>query len=602
MPRVEAYGESKVDARALPSARVQSSETLASSGALQGQALQNLGAGLMQATGLAQQMYDLAEDRKADVENLQTARRLNELDAQLTTDPFTGVLHKKGLEPMESREKVLQDFDAGAAELEKGIRTRKGREFLDQQRMARRANIRDRVDAYASAQLDEYELTEFKATMASAINMGIAAAGAGSAAHHDDNVVTAIKFQLDSIDAMVDAHAARFKLPPAAAQLLKDKSHAQVHVGVVERLLARDEDAAAKAYFDEARSAIGAGDAEQLPRLEAAIEEGTTRGKAQRAGDDILNTTTTLKDAIAKVKAIEDPKVRDQVQQRVEHDYRERKAAQDEAHDAMFQRAVNAVWEKGTLRAVPSNEFSEFTLSEKNGLQNILDEREAKATVGRKSNERYLAQLLDEMGTDPAKFVAHDNGEVIRNLSPADAEQYFRNRAALRVNQADDVARAQQAFAKLSISGTEVRNGMIDRALRTRGVDPRPPMPGDKAFDEKVHGPQNAIIDGFYRAVREAVTAAEQRKGGPIDDKEYQGIVDALGGQTGQNITLKDKWGPWNDTRPQLLFEGVPEVPAGELGRVVDALRQAGQPVTAKAVRDLYQRTQQRLQGQRPTK
>jgi hypothetical protein len=120
------------------------------------------------------------------------------------------------------------------------------------------------------------------------------------------------------------------------------------HVGVIDRLLANDQDLAAKQYYDAHKADVtGAA----TIAVERALEEGSTRGESQRQADTITAKAATLGDALTQVRAIADPKVRDATEERVRKFFSEKAENLRQQRDAGMQRATNLVEQSTTSTA-----------------------------------------------------------------------------------------------------------------------------------------------------------------------------------------------------------------------------------------------------------
>src|SRR5207253_1920360 len=96
-----------------------------------------------------------------------------------------------------------------------------------------------------------------------------------------------------------------------------DSARTKVHLGVIDRLLSLDKDKAARIYFEETQSQI---DGDAQARIQKALDEAGTQREGQQQSDAILAAGGTLSEQRDKARAIDDPKVRDEVMSRIEHE------------------------------------------------------------------------------------------------------------------------------------------------------------------------------------------------------------------------------------------------------------------------------------------
>lgn len=572
MPRIETYGQRRVRTAALPGVRKQHSETFESRGGQVGLARADQG-NLIGRVGTAifSEAQQRERDRADDVANLQTVRAFNDLDHKLLYSEDKGILNRHGLEPHELRDEYLSEFDVEASRIAGGLKTDKQRLFFEQERIRRRDGFRNRADDHAIKSLDAYESDVFKATMASSVNAAIAAGGDGDLARAQGEII----FQGNAIK----RHGASIGMAPEAQQLFADELAAKVHTGIVERMLAQGKDQLAKAYFEEAQTAIGRGDPQALERLERAVNEGVTLGKAQRAADQILAAAKTPAEAREQAKRIEDPRQRQATLQLVEHELAVKDAQERDAHQAMTLRGLNIAERTGRWTAIPPAEWAQYTVGERASIQAYLENRASGTPV--KTDPSVYASLVMMAGADDpqARKVFSDLNPItlVDKLSPSDFQEIVRLQQSVKKGD-------REAQDKLLVNAA-AQTAMVNEALVAMGFPTNPVEPGKKDHDEL----QYRRINAFRRSVREAVTRLEQQKGKPASDSEVQSIVDQLRTRTGRRVLSTGRlWNSYGDAyafeEAQAQADDVADIPAGERRRIEEALRAEGIPVSGDAV------------------
>jgi len=569
MPRVETYGPGTVAPTALPSARRQAHETVASQGGAIGAALADVGAQVANRAITTYDQFTRVERQRADeVANLTTVRRFNELENALLHDPESGILAKTGLAPMEGRDQVLEAFDTASGEIGAGLTTDEQRIFFAQQKVARRGSVADRVDTHASNQLQVYEAREMDALLTSTVNTAIANAT------DRVNGPRIIAEQLAAQEQAIDTVGPRRGLGPDARADLKAKLRSETHVGVIERLLAVDQDVRAQSYFEGVQDQIT--DAKERTRVTALLEAGSLRGRAQRTSDAILATATTLDEAMGPVKAITDPKERDEVQGRVEHAFAVRAGQERVAHEAMVTKGKNIVDRTGDWRRIPFIEWEQYNVGEAGQIKQYAENKARGVTV--QTNPNTYAELTElARSTDPVKRKAFQQTSLplfVNHLSTSDYQHFVDLQASTRAGD-------EEQTRKL-LSNTGVQNQIVDAALVSMALDPSPPQPGATTFDPVTA----ARVADFRRAVREAVTRLEQRPdrvGKPATDAEVLAITDQLRTPTGRRVVKDRLWPLSAITGPTYAFETaqaqaatVEDIPPGERRRLADIMRQEG--------------------------
>lgn len=145
----------------------------------------------------------------------------------------------------------------------------------------------------------------------------------------------------------------------------------QTYRDVISQRLTLDQDAKAKELFDNVKDQMTADD--QLA-VTKALEAGTLRGESQRQSDSILaKYGDDRTSAMEEVRKIDDPKLRDAVDERVQHGVGQFKQAKAEARDKLFEGLTNKLDKnKDALPvdlATPA-EWSSLSMQEKTALNN----------------------------------------------------------------------------------------------------------------------------------------------------------------------------------------------------------------------------------------
>lgn len=586
MPRVERYGERRVETRPLAdTSRQQAEDTYASAGGpiaegeLQlararadvGQALERVG-GTATSVG-AGTLVDLWRQERArqdELAVLSADRQLAELENELLHTPETGALNARGRDTLPLHDQVLEQFDKRAGELATSMATDRQRLAFERARSGRRVAISEALNRHTSAEMRAWEQAETAAYLETTVSSAIANA---------DNPARVAE-ELARVETTIRQHGARIGLGPEAQQAAIDKARSQVHVGVIDRLLAQENDQGAQVYFEETRDQI-AGPA--LARIESALEEGGRRGASQRKADEIFASTPTLEQALEAVRAIADPQLRDDVQSRIEHEFTRRAAAERQAHEALTIEATNIIDRTGDWRRIPANVWSQLTTGERASLKAYAEHRVEERAVKTDPNAYYFLSLL-ATSTDErlrTQFLQTNVASYVDRLSPADLKHFIDLQGSVRKGDEDR--------ARALLTNTTNQNAMVNEALLSMGLDPTPIQPGSDNFD-----PQMAErVGAFRRAVREAVVRLEQEQKKAATDDQVQSIVDQLRAPTGRRV--KETGRIWNSYETAYAFETaqaqvakVTDIPAGERRRIEAALRARQQPITDAAIVALF--------------
>jgi len=537
MPRVPTYDKLKVQSTGLPGVRKGYGPTPQSEGAGVGAAIAQFGQGIatvgIQGYATIQQAQ---RDRADDIANLQTLDKFNKLDHTLLYDQDRGFLTKQGIDAHAQSAEYVSTYDLEAATIGEGLTTDKQRRYYDQLRVTRGASFAARVDTHATGEYDKYHAEQFKATMVGSINTAIHAADAMRGTKREEwaQGLATIGEQLRQQDDMIAANGARLGMSTQAQQLLRDQTHAKVHVGVVDQLLAQDKVQLANSYFQETRDAIAAGDPDAIDRITAKIGVETRDNQALQTAEEIWAKHAPVDDsgaieidkmeAAALAAANGDAKL-----YRATVDYLRLKAggvttARKERLDGTLDTVWTAVAEGasiGQIRATPA--FRELTGK---GRQQVIDylvsqaehvearanaaesraaSRENRAYTQLLRNERLLelngwSEVYDYLA-DPDKLRATGKGEIrakLPTIGPA--------HVARLLNEKEQLEKQDQTLQRFTINKQILVSAATDAGL-TYAAAP-------KGKDQK------ANMARLQVGVNEAIVAAS--KGGVLPSAEEQ--------------------------------------------------------------------------------
>jgi hypothetical protein len=129
----------------------------------------------------------------------------------------------------------------------------------------------------------------------------------------------------DEIDKSIlkqqEAIAAYEKHRGSSADEIKEKlldASSKTHMGVIDRMLANDQDQAASTYYKLNKEQVSGQDKINIERH---LEEGSLRGDSQRAADAIYDKKLPMAQSLELARQIKDPKRRDETVRRVQQQF-----------------------------------------------------------------------------------------------------------------------------------------------------------------------------------------------------------------------------------------------------------------------------------------
>jgi hypothetical protein len=559
MPRVEVYGQPRVDLRPVSGAKLTAVPSPDVFGAGLGDVAERVGEHFYSA------IEDEARRRADEVALTDFSRQSDEWEHQHLYDPQTGVTNTvHGKDALGLSADLGDAYDKFSGDL---IATLNPRQQLAAQKQAvnKHAQIVRTLDAYGSREMDAYETATTNGAISNSQNL------AAANASDPPRVAQEIAKQ----QSIVEGYAQHAGLSPDARDEMMGKVLTGTHVGVINQLLASDQDTAAQTYFDAAKGQING---EALAGVQKALEAGTLRGQGQRFVD-ALPPDLSETDALDKVKTITDPKLRDEVQSRVVQEYGLRKqAARDDADKQMTDLAnlIDQHPARG-VRAIDSATWSGLPISERMTLE-MYAKRNQTADGEGKTNMVNYYRLMDQAANDPSGFVKDLTvNNLLRNIGGKTEQKQL-------IELRDSIIKGQKADAEKTLSGFRTSEQVVSDTLDAAGI---------KRTGE---GADLATIARFRSALDAQVEAFQQLKGKKATSDDVQEMSDQL---LSKSVLTPNGW--WSQltghgpvTAKRLLTITPDDVPSAFRAQAESALRRAGKPVSDDAIVQLYIDSQMR--------
>ena len=330
-------------------------------GQIKAEGVTSLGQGLRAAGNRLEVVYE-EEKRKNDLLMSEDAENIllnKALDLEIGDDGYT---KKKGAAATKGDlfKDYMQRFDDEARLIEDGLQNDEQRQMHRLRKDAVRRQYAEGVIRHSIGEREAEAERIYKATRAIEIK---SAAARG-------NDPAAIASSLLRIEANTHREADRLGIPregPGAEprQLMLASDRSDVHIGVIEGLLASGQDRKAKVYADAVRQEI---DGEDRVTVDRWLEEGSVQGEAQRLADTIAGQAGTLKEAMALAKAA-DPKIRAETENRLVRYYAIKEQDEKDVKERAFTEASNIVETMLDTNFIPRSTWDLFDVHEKAALE-----------------------------------------------------------------------------------------------------------------------------------------------------------------------------------------------------------------------------------------
>lgn len=564
-----------VDTSALPGARRTAAETAVSSGAAVASAraetfetVANIGRGVA-AQGVriygrqqAEQRREAAEakSRADDVAVLAGDNRLATWMREKVYHPETGALAQQGPAAFELPEKLEQEFETLAGDIERSLGNDEQRFAFSRIRSNRAEAMSHTVRSHVAREMQTYAASELKANTENSIDLVVANANNPRIAAQE----------LAGAESYIRKVGPQLGMGPEAIDENIGILRTRAVGGVITRLIDQGNMAAARAYYEEWGSQLNG---EQQGDIEKALKVGDVKKQSQTKADEIITAGGTVDEWRTKAKQITDPDVREETLRLVEHEQAFVERRKREADDMRMRNAAAIVERTKGVNAIPSTEWAQMDLAQRNALRAYGDE----LARGRQIETDFgtLYRLYQMAGDDPDAFVAENLTNYISKVGKQDLEQLGQMQLAMK--------QANVKSAAVILDGFMSNQQIVNDALLQAGLDPSP-APGT---------PEVEPVIRLRREVDRRVQALQASTQKKATNADVQEIVDELMLSV---TTEKGTWlgaitsGPFADVQKRLMDITIADIPATDRAQLEDALRALGVPITEQSVVSLYRR------------
>lgn len=560
MPTAPTYGPTKVATSPIPGVRKQSAETFASSGGTLAQAQEEQGNQISRTAGQATQLFtQLAEDerRRADeTALLEASNKLAKWENARLYDPSSGALTVKGKDAMPLPEQVGAEFEAVAGDIEGTLSTDRQRKAFARERANRAINLDLNLRRHVFGEMQTYEAGELKTFIANGTEAAIANA----------NDPRRVGQELQAVVNKIELHAPRAGLGPEATKAAIESARTQVHVGVIDRLLENNQEKKAAAYYAEVQDQIAGS---ERGKVEKALDAGSIRAEAQAATIKIISGGGTLQEQRAKANALDDPKLRDEVKARLEHEAAVSDRDARDREEAASRHGYDIIDKGGTTDNIPPAIWASYSGGTRSAMRSYQMSM-AKGTPVETDWPTFYS-LMEQASTDPGTFLQQNLLNYKHKLNDTEFKQVEALKMSLRTGDREQTAKLSEDY--------RTEGQVIDNSLHAAGIDP-----GKK---------ENATATAFMRQrVGELTARLQKETGKKATNEDIQGVVDSI---MTTSVEVPGSW--WNIFGPATTSKSVLEltpkdIPSSERKEIDRVLRSHGWPVTDEAALSLFIKAQ----------
>ena len=302
-----------------------------------GQAIGKIGDTMFDAALAERDRHDQAVLREMDVGLTEHIR--NQLD-----DPQSGFHSKQGKDALNSKQEVRKAIEDFEAEQRKMLDPRLANSW-GKLSAARMQSAFGKIESHASREFRVYEEATAKARIENQVDEMAVNAG------NDKAINMAKAVGLTELEQQAERNGWDAEVLKREKAIFVSKGHK----GVIARLVAAGQPSVAKQYYERhAEEILGSVRTE----IDKTLETETLRAEAQRKSDEIMAQGLTRKEAMAMVRAIEDPKLRDETVTRVEGRYDEAQKIENEQKKKVKQEAWQVVIKNGSTEQLTADQLA----------------------------------------------------------------------------------------------------------------------------------------------------------------------------------------------------------------------------------------------------
>jgi hypothetical protein len=508
MPTVPVYDQRRVEAAPIPGARLTTQADPQAFGQGIGQAAQHVG-------------QTLGGVHLQELEKANQVRMLD-FDAQVSqfeNDHVYGkALRTEGKDSFGIREQFDKDWQGLSDSLNQQVANDQQRAALQKMLTERKIGNDRMLIRHMDAEGRKYDDESLRATISSSVNRAAMAADPGAMMVPGTTRDPGVDLEVAKQEKLLAEYGARRGMPPEWVKAQIEQHRTATYAGVIDRLLANDQDRQAAVYLEKYRPDISG---PELTRIEKAVEVGTFRGEAQRSADEIVSRAENLKEATAMARGL-DPKMRDEVQGRIEHHFALEDKAKAAERDAAYEQADSIVNSGKGIGTIPMDVWTKL-----DGVrQRNLEVRAKQVDEGIEPATKFQV-WMDFYSKTPAEMAAMSKADI-QSMRPHLDNKDF-ERAVSMWNSARSAA-AGNKDAQEKHSNTLSNKDIIENAARLSGlIDKQKPL-------NKLTEDQATMFMTFESNVAAAIARKERQTGRPLAEDEVKAVV---GQMLSDKVTIK---------------------------------------------------------------
>ena len=494
MPTVPRY-QQQVQERQTPDVRLPDSAPAGAFGVgAQGQASRNATRNLI---STADKLYEQERKKADDLAFMKADYKASIIQ----TDIERAVKGRRGEDALTASKDAQEEWDKKTAELLDTANGVNQRGRIQRSLLQRKASIYKTAESHQQNEILNYTKEQATAYVEAERNSAIEN-------YDDPNAVgLSIERQKAALTKILDNVGISTNTP--AGKKVLEEAISNTHVGIINRMLSDEKDVDAKGYFDAIKDEIAPGAYEKVQKV---LEEGSLRGESQREMTRIVGSSKSKNEALDKVYAITDPKVKDETRKRVKEYYSLREDARKDEQGKMFQKYAKVLEENPTIDAIPPEDWMEFDEAHRKNLRaKVSDLKKGRKTETNMADYFELSQM------------AYKNPKKFKSLTYADLAK--RQLSDTHMTKFVDMINNHKKGNTELFDGFQSDTAVFNDMLAKNGIDPSPSAPASKSKIAAIRARVDKRAEEFH----------ERTGNKPTNDELRQLIVPEV-----QKVTVED--------------------------------------------------------------
>lgn len=506
-------------------------------------------AGVIQAQtqmmGAASKLADTvskAQDQADQLIVLEKRREFERAKTKALFDEKEGALFAQGKNAFEAQNKANEMLSKTGQELAESLSNEKQKALFNNYLGNEEVDINRRLTIHTSQEIRKHDEDLTRSSLDSLLNRAMT----------DFSNPNKIAENLAEQEILLRQMGERNGLAPEIvdSEILRQKS--TTHINILAKMASNQMDIGASKYFAAVKESMTEADQIKAGNM---LKESSYRGQSQRIVDSFTNNNLSLDDALKESSKIQDPRLREEVEQRYMRVNSLKEAAKNQFQDNVQMAALNLIDKGQGIDAIPVEQWSQLDDTRRKGIMNYLS---AKASgKDKKTDWEVYYDLKEKAGSDPATFQKVNLLDYQEKLSNSDLKKLI------------DLQTGIKGGKKGLLDGFMSDQQVVKAAMEEAGIK-----------NKKDQAEFMAIID----------TEATIRK--PKDNNELRRIVN-------EKLTrvITDKGFLWDTTKFQYQvdpekdqIQGVKydTIPQEERLKITELLKSKNLPVSEKSITEIY--------------